>query len=157
MAMRIKIFFILPTIALFVAVCAKGDALARGGGGGKGAHGTMSGWHGATGHGTHRMNGHGAHFSFKGQHPHGLHNSGGNQHQHMMAQGQWHSAAGFGMHGHNGEWHRNWQTGGGGAFVGDICLNAQNCQGVWQVTPRTSGAAAQSRGVKKDWQVDGEL
>ena len=29
------------------------------------------------------MNGHGAHFSFKGQHPHGLHNSGGNQHQHM--------------------------------------------------------------------------
>lgn len=151
--MRTKVFFILLTIVLFVGVCAKGDALARGGGGGgKGAHGsTMPGWHGLAWHGMHRMSGHGAHFPFKGQHAHGMHKPGGNQHQHMMAQGQWHS-----MHGHNGVWRRNWQA-GGGAFVGDICLNSQNCQGVWQVMPRTSGAAAQSRGVKKDWQVDGEL
>jgi len=146
--MRMKAIFIVATIVLFGGVCAKSDALARGSGGEKGVHGsTMSGWHGLAGHGMHRMNS--AHFPFKG--PHGMHSPGSNQHRHMMAQGQWHS-----MHGHNGVWHRNWQA-GGGAFVGDICLNSQNCQGVWQVMPRTSGAAAQSRRVKKDWQVDGEL
>jgi hypothetical protein len=101
-----------------------------------------------------------------------------------LAQGQWHSVPGFGSHGQKfanvqGVWHkmpsfgrngrmnngrhfrRDWQASGGGwaavGSVGDICVNATMCQGVWQVAPQSSGRASQTRGIKKDWQVGEEL
>jgi hypothetical protein len=143
-----------------------------------------SSWHGFAWHGMHGMAGQGAHVPFKGQHSHGMLNFGHNKHQHMMAQGQWHSVPGFGSHGQKwanmpGVWHkvssfgshghvnnardfrRDWQAGGawggGGVVVGDICLSSGICQGVWQQVPQSGSRASQSRSFRRDWQVDGEL
>ena len=162
------------------------EALARGGGGGggRGGHGGMSsGWHGPAMHGgAQHMRGQMRHFSFKGQHSHGMQNFGQhNMHHNSLAQGQWHSVPGFGGQGNKwanmpGVWHkgpgfgsrgqanntrRDWQAGGGGwvaaGSVGDICVNATMCQGVWQVAPQRTSRASQSRSNKRDWQVGEEL
>lgn len=183
MLMRARTIFLLGAAAV-AALYVAGEALARGGGGGGrgGGHaGMFSAWHGSALHGAHGMLAHGAHFPFKGQHSHGMHALGHNahnMHHHMMAQGQWHSTPGFGMHGHAGSnmpgvWHkvssfgskrhdfrRNWQAGGGGWVYGggdDLCLALGSCQGVWQIVPRVSSRSDVPRGPRRDWQVNGEL
>jgi len=185
--MRAKAIVVLTSVAL-VAAYAASEALARGGGGGRGGH-TMSGMHGFSMHGMHHMSmsSHRAHFPFKGQQSHGMHNLGHNQHhdgRHMMAQGQWHRVSGFGSQGQKwsnmpGVWHkvagfgghnqfnntrdfrRDWQAGGDGGWgyvgVGDLCLTPGLCQGVWQVAPQGGSQPIQSRGIQRDWQVNGEL
>jgi hypothetical protein len=144
--MYTKVIFVLAAAVLFGAIYAGSEALARGGGGGRGGHaGMMSGWHGSAWHGMHRMSSHGAHFPFKGQHSHGMHKLGHNEHHsqgmhklghnkhhHMMAQGQWHSVSGFGSHGQKlsdmpGVWHKVSGFGGHGQLN-----NARDFRRDWQ-------------------------
>ena len=169
------------------ALARGGGGGGRGGHGGMGSgwHGLAG--HGAHNmHGGHNMFGHMSRGPSNGQHAHGMQNFGHNMHMHhqSLAQGQWHSVPGFGSHGQKsanmpGMWHkvpgfgshgqkrdardfrRDWQASGGGwaavGSVGDICVNATMCQGVWQVVPQSSSRESQTRGIKKDWQVGEEL
>lgn len=149
--MRVKTILVLAvaTTAFLSAVYAGSEALARGGGGGRGGHGGMTS-------GSHGMGGQTHHFASKGQHQNGKHD----MHQHAMGdhgkstnkQGVWQKASQ-----RNNNIQGQWQVGGGGGSVGDICVNSGICQGVWQVMPQSEKRASQSTGFQRNWHVGNEL
>jgi len=129
------------------------------GGGGRGGHGgMMSGSHGPGSHGMHGMNRHMPRFAIKGQHSHGKNN----MHNHAMGnhgkfgnmQGMWQKSSQ-----RNNNFQGQWQVGGGGGggSVGDICINAGACQGVWQVAPQPDSQTSQSRSLQRSWHVGNEM
>jgi hypothetical protein len=150
--MRVKVILVLAAAtALLSIIYAESEALARGGGG-RGGHGGMtSGSHGPSSHGMRHM----PRFASKGQ-PHGKHNM---QHQTMgdhgksaNKQGVWHKVTQ-----RNNNFQGQWQAGGGGGSVGDICINASVCQGVWQVAPQPGSQTSQSRSLQRSWHVGNEM
>ena len=151
--MRVKVILVLAaaTAALLSVIYAESEALARGGGG-RGGHGGMTS--GSHGPGSHSMR-HMPRFASKGQ-PHGKHNM---QHQTMgdhgksaNTQGVWHKVTQ-----RNNNFQGQWQAGGGGGSVGDICINASVCQGVWQVAPQPGSQTSQSRSLQRSWHVGNEM
>jgi len=151
--MRVKVILVLAaaTAALLSVIYAESEALARGGGGRGGHGGMMSGSHGPGSHGMRHM----PRFASKGQ-SHGKHNM---QHQAMRdhgksmnKQGVWHKVTQ-----RNNNFQGQWQVGGGGGSVGDICINAGACQGVWQVAPQPGSQTSQSRSFQRSWHVGNEM
>ena len=151
--MRVKVILVLAaaTVALLSVIYAESEALARGGGGRGGHGGMMSGSHGPGSHGMRHM----PRFASKGQ-SHGKHNM---QHQAMRdhgksmnKQGVWHKVTQ-----RNNNFQGQWQVGGGGGSVGDICINAGACQGVWQVAPQPGSQTSQSRSFQRSWHVGNEM
>jgi hypothetical protein len=151
--MRAKAILVLATAtaALLSGIYAGNEALARGGGGGRGGHGGMtSGSHGS---GTHGMR-HVPRFASKGQHQNGMHD----MHGHAMGdhgksagkQGVWQKASQ-----RNNNIQGQWQVGGGGGSVGDICINSGMCQGVWQAMPQSEDRT--SRNLQRSWHVGDEM
>ena len=118
----------------------------------------MSGSRGPGSHGMHGMNRHMPRFAIKGQHSHGKNN----MHNHAMGnhgkfgnmQGMWQKSSQ-----RNNNFQGQWQVGGGGGggSVGDICINAGACQGVWQVAPQPGSQTSQSRSLQRSWHVGNEM
>ena len=151
--MRVKVTFVLAaaTAALLSVIYAESEALARGGGG-RGGHGSMtSGSHGPSSHGMRHM----PRFASKGQ-PHGKHNMNhhamGDHGKSANKQGVWHKVTQ-----RNNNFQGQWQAGGGGGSVGDICINAGACQGIWQVAPQPDSQTSQSRSLQRSWHVGNEM
>lgn len=153
--MRVKVTFVLAaaTAALLSVIYAESEALARGGGG-RGGHGSMtSGSHGPSSHGMRHM----PRFASKGQ-PHGKHNmkhhAMGDHGKSANKQGVWHKVTQ-----RNNNFQGQWQVGGGGGggSVGDICINAGACQGIWQVAPQPDSQTSQSRSLQRSWHVGNEM
>jgi hypothetical protein len=139
------------TAALLSIIYADSEALARGGGG-RGGHGGMSsGSHGQSSHGMRHM----PRFASKGQ-PHGNHNmkhqAMGDHGKSMNKQGVWHKVTQ-----RNNNFQGQWQVGGGGGSIGDICINAGVCQGVWQAAPQPDSQTSQSRNLQRSWHVGNEM
>lgn len=174
--MLAKVIIAVTAAAFIGALSAGTEAWARGGKGGHGGHkgGITSGWHwnGKGMQGAHGKSGHGPHVSH-GKHDfkHNKPDFGHNKHPHSLAQGQWHSskdkwsqgtwhkASDFGHQKHAGkssDFHREWQAGGYGGSVGDICINSEFCQGVWyQVTQSGSRTSQSSASYQRNWQAGG--
>ncbi|MGB9386215.1 MAG: hypothetical protein WCB50_15575 [Pseudolabrys sp.] len=158
--MRVKVILVLAaaTAALLSVIYAESEAFARGGGGRGGHGGMMSGSRGPGSHGMHGMNRHMPRFAIKGQHSHGKNN----MHNHAMGnhgkfdnmQGMWQKSSQ-----RNNNFQGQWQVGGGGGggSVGDICINAGACQGVWQVAPQPGSQTSQSRSLQRSWHVGNEM
>jgi hypothetical protein len=151
--MRVKVILVLAaaTAALLSVIYAESEALARGGGG-RGGHGGMtSGSHGPGSHGMRHM----PRFASRGQ-PHGKHNmkhqAMGDHGKSVNKQGVWHKATQ-----RNNNFQGQWQAGGGGGSVGDICISTGVCQGVWQVAPQPGSQTSQSRSLQRSWHVGNEM
>ncbi|MFZ0065767.1 MAG: hypothetical protein WAK90_06325 [Pseudolabrys sp.] len=151
--MRVKVILVLAaaTAALLGIIYAESEALARGGGG-RGGHGGMtSGSHGPGSHGMRHM----PRFASKGR-SHGKHDmkhqAMGDHGRSMNKQGMWHKVTQ-----RNNNFQGQWQVGGGGGSVGDICINAGVCQGVWQAAPQSDSQTSQSRSLQRSWHVGNEM
>src|SRR5262249_49478966 len=125
MRTKVILIFAVTAAALLSAIYAGSEAMARGGGGGRGGHGGMIS--GSRGFGMHGMNRNMQRFPFKGQNVRAMHDRRhdgiGNRGKFGNMQGNWRNGN-LRNNNFQGQWIAGGGGGGGGGSVGDICVNS---------------------------------